>query len=73
MLSKLAQQGGSVSPNKSPTYAPAVFASHSGGLFTSKEFAAAMERLLERRAIHVVTEGSPSRRREHIAEGPPSL
>lgn len=56
-----------VSPNKSVSYAPTVFARHpmAEGVKT-REFENAMNMLLDRREIEIYTHGSPSSRRQHI-------
>lgn len=56
-----------VSPNKSVSYAPKVFASHpqAEGV-KARQFEAAMTILLDQRRIEIYTHGSPSSRRQHI-------
>lgn len=56
-----------VSPNKSVSYAPKVFASHpqAEGM-KARQFEAAMTILLDQRRIEIYTHGSPSSRRQHI-------
>ncbi|HVV94838.1 MAG TPA: AAA family ATPase [Hyphomicrobiales bacterium] len=62
LLSKLTRQGQKVSPNPSPSYAAKLFAEHPEGRGTSrKQFAAAMQRLLDDGRIKIVEEGPPSR------------
>jgi RecA-family ATPase len=73
LLRRIVEQGRNVSSkNKASIYAPTFFANlpNNGG-FSSKEFTQAMERLLQRRAIHIVTEGPRSKQRDRIVEGPP--
>jgi RecA-family ATPase len=67
LLSDLAAQGRDVSPNRSATFAPAVFARHpnADGL-TKRSFEGAMERLLASKRIGVQTFGSPSRLRSRL-------
>jgi RecA-family ATPase len=67
LLSDLAAQGRDVSPNRSATFAPAVFERHpdADGL-TKKSFEGAMERLLASKRIGVQTFGSPSRLRSRL-------
>jgi RecA-family ATPase len=62
-------QGREVSPNKSPSYAPKMFADHErakASNLTAKALAAAMERLLETGAIKVDHYGPPSKRRSKL-------
>lgn len=56
-----------VSPNKSRTWAPSVFAAHqqSEGV-KSRQFENAMNVLLDQRKIEIYTHGSMSHRRQHI-------
>lgn len=56
-----------VSPNKSVSYAPKVFACHpqAEGV-KSRQFESAMTILLDQRRIEIYTHGSPSSRRQHI-------
>jgi RecA-family ATPase len=64
LLQRFTEQGRNVSPNKSSTYAPAKFAEQpeaKSGKLTSKDFAAAMERLLADNKIRSVPGGPPSR------------
>jgi RecA-family ATPase len=71
LLRRLAEQGRNVSPSRSPTYAPSVFASQKEAKEAKikvKAFTEAMERLLAAEKILVVKEGPPSRQRERIAE-----
>lgn len=71
ILAKLVQQGREVSPNPSASYAPTMFEKHpdAGGI-KKRVFAGAMERLLASNAIHVRTDGPPSKRRSKLALGP---
>ncbi len=56
-----------VSPNKSRSWAPSVFAAHSQAEgVKAKQFEVAMTILLEHRRIEVYTHGSMARRRQHI-------
>jgi RecA-family ATPase len=67
LLCDLAAQGRDVSPNRSATFAPAVFERHpdADGL-TKRSFEGAMERLLASKRIGVQTFGSPSRLRSRL-------
>jgi RecA-family ATPase len=67
LLAKFRREGRDVSPNKSPSFAPAVFAKHadSRGL-SSNALSAAMDRLLESGKIQIETFGSPSRQRARL-------
>jgi RecA-family ATPase len=72
VLRKLIDRGQPVSPNKGPTYAPAIVAEHRDGkAYTSKEHAGAMSRLLDAKKIYVVTTGSPARLRSRLVIDPP--
>jgi RecA-family ATPase len=72
VLRKLTDRGQPVSPNKGPTYAPAIVAEHRDGkAYTSKEHAGAMSRLLDAKKIYVVTTGSPARLRSRLVLDPP--
>jgi RecA-family ATPase len=73
LLRQFKSQGRTVSPNKSPSYAPALFTEHPDAKktkpkLTSKDFADAMERLFHSGKIKVVSEGPPSRQRDLVAE-----
>jgi hypothetical protein len=63
LLDRFASQNQTVGPNKGPTYAPAKFAEHPDGKpFGSKKLAAAMQRLLDARAVPEKAEsGIPTR------------
>ena len=72
-LRQFKSQGRTVSPNKSPSYAPALFTEHPDAKktkpkLTSKDFADAMERLFHSGKIKVVSEGPPSRQRDLVTE-----
>lgn len=56
-----------VSPNKSVSYAPKVFAAHpqADGV-KSRQFETAMNVLLDQRRIEIFTHGSPANRRQHL-------
>ncbi len=72
-LRRFTSHGRNVSPSRSPTYAPTVFARLQGikaAKVKPEALAAAMERLFGAGKIRVVAEGPPSRRREHIVEVP---
>src|SRR5262249_2353816 len=76
-LRSFTARGREVSDKKSPTYAPAQFAKTpeaKDAKLTSNAFADAMERLFAAGKLRVVTTGSASRQRSHIAEaeGDPS-
>ena len=67
LLSDLAAQGRDVSPNRSATFAPAVFERHpNADRLTKKSFEGAMERLLASKRIGVQIFGSPSRLRSRL-------
>ena len=67
VVRKLASQKRDVSPNKGPSYAPAVVAEHpDGGAFRSQEYAKVMERLLDGGKARVEEHGPPSKRRHRI-------
>jgi hypothetical protein len=67
-LDVVTAQGRRVSDSPSSTYAPAVFADmpEAKGI-NAKGFRMAQDRLFSAGLIHVVTEGSASKRRRHIA------
>jgi len=71
LLRRFAKQDRQVSPNKSPTYAPAKFAEQpeaKAAKVSSTAFAAAMERLFSMNKIKIKKEGPPSRERTWIIE-----
>jgi RecA-family ATPase len=71
LLRRFAGQDRDVSPNKSPSYAPAKFAEQpeaKAAKASAKMFAAAMERLLSTNRIRVAHEGPKSRRTTKIIE-----
>jgi RecA-family ATPase len=69
MLRKFTAQKRSVCHNvHAPNFAPTAFANHPGSDFASKELRFAMERLLERQIIKIITVGSPSRQRQNLVE-----
>jgi RecA-family ATPase len=71
LLRRFASQKRNVSPSRSPTYAPSVFADQKEAKqakVKTKAFAEAMERLLAAKKIEIIKEGPPSRQRERIAE-----
>ena len=62
LLDRFASQNQRVGPYKGPNYAPAKFAEHPDGKpFGSKRLAAAMQRLLDAKAIRIECEGPKSR------------
>jgi hypothetical protein len=64
LLAKFRREGRDVSPNKSSSFAPAVFAKHADGRgLTSSALSGAMDRLLGEGKIKVATSGPPSRQR----------
>jgi RecA-family ATPase len=70
LLSKFNDQSRNVSPSRSPTYAPTVFAEQEGAQgIKPKAFEQAMARLLEADKIHIAEEGPPSRRRQRLVMG----
>jgi RecA-family ATPase len=67
LLADLVGQGRDLSPNRSPSFAPAVFAKHpSAQGFTKDAFEKAMEGLLSAGRIRVETCGSPSRQYKRL-------
>jgi phage/plasmid primase-like uncharacterized protein/RecA-family ATPase len=67
ILRKINGQGRRVSPNRSPSYAPAVFAEHPDcDGCTKKDFAHAMENLLTAGKIEAVPEGPESRKYQRL-------
>ena len=65
------EQGRSVSPNPSSSYAPVVFAQEADADDVSKAaFGRAMSRLLKANRIDVEISGPPSHRRKKLAPGP---
>jgi RecA-family ATPase len=69
LLRQFTKQGRNLSPNKSNIYAPAKFEEQpqaKAAKLSSKDFAAAMERLLAKNTIKVVTEGPPSHPRSRL-------
>jgi DNA polymerase I len=68
LLKRFTQQQQMVSANRSATYAPSRFAEHpeAGGI-TKKEFAQAMQRLLDAKIIEIRKWGRPSRERHYLA------
>ena len=67
LLSSFNDQGREVSPNRSPSYAPTIFADHAdaGGL-GKKRRESAMNRLLEGGRIRIEKTGPPSKRRSGL-------
>jgi RecA-family ATPase len=60
-----------LSAKPSSTYAPTMMARHPKAKgFTKRQLEAAMQRLLESKRIHIVTEGPPSKQRKRVAVGP---
>ena len=71
LLTTFNRQGRDVSPNKSLTYAPAVFSAHpEAGGFGRKMLADAMEALLSSDRIHVEKFGPNSKVRSRLVVGP---
>jgi RecA-family ATPase len=70
LLRQFNMQGQDVSANRSPSYAPAVFARHpkSGGI-GKPHFEGAMQELLSRQQIQIETFGPPSRQRSRLVCG----
>ena len=71
LLRRFAKQGRNVSPSRSPTFAPTVFADQpeaKAAKVKAKALAAAMERLLAANKIKILSDGPPSRRRERVVE-----
>jgi hypothetical protein len=67
LLSKFHAQDRDVSPNRSNSFAPTVFAKHPEAEGINKrDFEGAMERLLSARRIDVETVGPPSRRYKRL-------
>ena len=72
LLAAFEAQGRDVSPNRSNTFAPAIFQKHpSAQGVTKTAFAAAMERLLAVGRVRVETIGPPSRRYKRLTITPP--
>jgi DNA polymerase len=68
LLRKFTAQNQMVSPNPSSTYAPARFAEHSEAQgISKKEFARAMQRLLDIKTIEIRTWGKPSKPIRYLA------
>jgi RecA-family ATPase len=71
LLETFETQGRNVSPRPSSNYAPSIFENEPDAhSITKKAFASAMSSLLNGNRIHIVSEGSPSRRRERLKPGP---
>src|SRR5262249_5256487 len=67
LLRRFTDQKRPVGPNRGKNYAPARFAEHpDAGVLTSKDFARAMQRLLDAKTVCVKQWGSPSRRTEYL-------
>src|SRR5262245_60577788 len=76
LLRRFTKQGRNVSPNRSATYAPTVFADQTEAKQAKPKvkapaFEAAMERLLAASKVKVVEEGPQSRKRQRLAETGP--
>jgi RecA-family ATPase len=73
LLRKFSEQHRPLSPSKNAgNYAPTVMAENPDGkAFTKRDYAASLERLLERRLIHIETFGRPSRPHQHLVLGGP--
>jgi RecA-family ATPase len=71
LLQAFQEQGRSVSPNHSSSYAPIVFEKEPDAEGIRKAaFAGAMSSLLKANRIHIASHGPPSRRRERLRPGP---
>ena len=70
-LAKFMRERRDVSPNKSATYAPAVFSGHADNVdrFSSNKFAAAMDRLLGTGDVIIETIGPKSHERKRLILG----
>ena len=68
LLKRFTAQHQMVSPKPSATYAPSRFAEHpeAGGI-TKKEFAKAMQRLLDAKIVEIRSWGKPSRPSYYLA------
>jgi RecA-family ATPase len=72
LLAAFTAQGRDVSPKRSPSYAPSVFAKHpKNGDITAKGFADAMERLLAADRLRVEPIGPPSRQYKRLVTASP--
>jgi RecA-family ATPase len=70
LLAKFTREGRDVSPNKSPSFAPAVFSKHRDSCgISSNAFSAAMDRLLDSGKIKIVTFGPLSHQRKKLILG----
>ena len=71
ILRQFSEQGRRVSSQPCSSYAPTLFEKHpdANGI-RKKGFAIAMERLLQGNRIHLAISGPPSKRRQHLADGP---
>ena len=68
LLKRFTAQNQTVSPKPSAAYAPSRFAEHpEAGDITKKEFATAMQRLLDAKVIEIRTWGRPSRPSHYLA------
>jgi RecA-family ATPase len=71
LLDRFSRQNREISPNKSSTYAPTMFAKEPDANGTkAKTFEAAMSRLLTANLIHIEVTGPSSRRRSRLLQGP---
>lgn len=69
LLRLFADQSQNVGTVPGTSYAPAKMTKHPKGRgFSKEQFASAMQRLMDVKAIQVVTEGSASRRRSRLCE-----
>jgi hypothetical protein len=67
LLAQFAKEKRDVSPKPSNTYAPKMFARHArSGKVDARQFAAAMDRLLESGRIEIEIFGPPSKQRSRI-------
>jgi hypothetical protein len=68
LLKRLTEQRQTVSHNSGRNYAPARFAEHPEAQgISKKEFAKAMQRLLDAKVIEIRTTGRPSRQTTYLA------
>jgi hypothetical protein len=74
LLAQFERQGRTVSPNRSPTFAPTLFAKDPKAKkerASASALDAAMNRLLADDSIHVETYGRPARPYSKLVKGPP--
>lgn len=71
ILTQMTEQGRTVSPAPSASYAPALFEKHPLAKgFRKKAFVSVMERLLHAGGVHVEVTGPPSKKRQQLVIGP---